>query len=116
MTIVKNWNHLSHISTRIEVEQNKENILSMLSDILIDLDEYILNGTIKTASMVKVLSGEMVNSLIQRNLIICKKKQSAPSDNDFSNEVTLWWRYAKNDYPEEKMISLLFLSRNNLLF
>ena len=37
------------------------------------------------------------------------------ADNDFLNEITLWWRYAKNDYPEEQD-KFVVLARNNLLF
>lgn len=117
ITAIKTWNNLSHIKTREEVIQNKKQINEMLIEILNDINDFIANGTIKTASIITVLSSEAVSELIQRNLgsyVEALKKASA-TDENFSNDITLWWRYAKNDYPEEQD-KFVVLARNNLLF
>lgn len=117
LTIVKNWNNLSHLKTREEVLQHKAEISQMLVEILGDLNDFISSGVIKTTSVVTVLSSEAVSGLVQNNLssYVEALKNATNTDIDFSNEVTLWWRYAKNDYPEEKD-KFVVLGRNNLLF
>lgn len=117
LTVVKNWNNLSHLKTREEVLQHKVEINNMLVEILGDLNDFISSGVIKTTSVVTVLSSEAVSGLVQNNLssYIEALKKATSTDADFSNEVTLWWRYAKNDYPEEKD-KFVVLGRNNLLF
>lgn len=115
--IVKSWNNLSHIKTREEVSQNFSLINDMLIEILNDLNDFISTGTIKTTSVIDVLSSESISSLVQRNVgsYVDALTKAIEEDSDFSNEVTLWWRYAKNDYPEEDN-KLVVLARNNLLF
>jgi len=117
LAIIKTWNNLSHIKTREEVIQNKTLINEMLVEILNDLSDFISNGTIKTTSVVTALSSEAVSGLVQNNLssYVEALKNAAEEDNTFSDEITLWWRYAKNDYPEEKD-RFVVLARNNLLF
>ena len=117
LTVVKNWNNLSHLKTREEVLQHKAEINNMLVEILGDLNDFISSGVIKTTSVVTVLSSEAVSGLVQNNLssYVEALKNATSTDTDFSNEVTLWWRYAKNDYPEEKD-KFVVLGRNNLLF
>lgn len=117
LTVVKNWNNLGHIQTREEVLQNKDEINLMLVEILNDLNAFITDGTIKSTSVVTALSSEAVSVLVQNNLGSYAEalKNEAITDSSFSEEITLWWRYAKNDYPEEQD-KFIVLARNNLLF
>ena len=117
LTTIKTWNNLSHIKTREEVPQNKAGVDKMLTEILNDLSSFISSGTIKTTSVVTALSSEAVSGLIHNNLssYVEALKDATKGDSDFSDKITLWWRYAKNDYPEEKD-KFVVLSRNNLLF
>ena len=117
LTIVKTWNNLSHIKTREEVIQNRAEINAMLVEILNDLNGFISSGAIKSVSVVTALSSEAVSGLVQKNLASYAEalKNATTSDTNFSNEITLWWRYAKNDYPEEQD-KFIVLARNNLLF
>lgn len=117
LTAIKTWNNLSHIRTREEVPQNRKKINEMLVEIMNDLNEFISNGTINTTSVVNALTSETVSGLVQNNIgsYVEVLKNAAGADNDFLNEITLWWRYAKNDYPEEQD-KFVVLARNNLLF
>ncbi len=117
LTIVKTWNNLNHIKTREEVLQYKAEINNMLEEILNDINNFISNGTVKSTSVVTALSSEAVFGLVQNNLPAYAEalKQATVVDTTFSDEVTLWWRYVKTDYPEEKD-KFIVLARNNLLF
>lgn len=116
LSIVKTWNNLSHIKSREEVLQNRVEINKMLVEILNDLNAFISNGTIKSTSVVTALSSEAISDLVQKNLgsYVGALKNVAEQDSAFSDEITLWWRYARNDYPEETD-KFVVLSRNNLL-
>lgn len=117
LTVVKTWNNLNHIKTREEVIQNRTAINAMLSEILNDLNGFISNGTVKSVSVVTALSSEAVSGLVQNNLGSYTEalRNATRTDTNFSDEITLWWRYAKNDYPEEED-KFVVLARNNLLF
>ncbi len=117
LTVIKTWNNLSHLKNRTAVLQYKKEINSMLIEILSDLNNFISNGTIKTTSVITALSSEAVSGLVQNNLssYVEALKDATRIDIIFSNEITLWWRYAKNDYPEERD-KFVVLARNNLLF
>lgn len=117
LTVVKTWNNLSHITTRDEVLQNKPAINLMLVEILNDISGFISRGAVKSVSVVTILSSEAVSTLVQNNLSSYAEalNNGARADSAFSDEMTLWWRYAKNDYPEEHD-KFVVLARNNLLF
>lgn len=117
LTVIKNWNNLSHITAREEVVQNRSQITTMLSEILNDLSGYVLDGTVKTISVVDALTSETISELVQRNIgsYVDALKSATRADNIFLNEIVIWWRYAKNDYPEEPD-KFVVLARNNLLF
>ena len=117
LTVVKTWTNLSHIKTREEVVQSRAEISTMLAEILNDLSGFISSGTIKSVSVVTALSSEAVSGLVQNNIGSYTKALKDATENDvsFSDEITLWWRYAKNDYPEEQD-KFVVLARNNLLF
>ena len=116
LTVVKTWNNLSHIRVRDEVLQHRTEINAMLVEILNDLNTFISSGTIKTTSVVTALSSEAVSSLVQSNLgsYVEALRSATASDSVFADELSLWWRYAKNEYPEEPD-KFVVLARNNLL-
>ncbi len=114
---VKIWDGLSHIHVRDEVEQKADEIKIELHKILNDLNDYIQSGQIKATSVVSVLNSEQVSKLIDRNIgsYIENLKNESVKDSDIEAEVNLWWRYAKNDHPEETD-KFVVLSRMNLIY
>ncbi len=71
------------------------------------LNKFIVK--INTITLLTIIKDRLLNSYVEA------LKNATSTDTDLSNEVTLWWRYAKNDYPEEKD-KFVVLGRNNLLF
>jgi hypothetical protein len=114
---VKSWDGLSHIRTRDEVERNSALIRTELHKILNDLNDFIQNGVIKATSILEVLNSEQVSELINKNLgtYIASIKNQAIGNTDIEAEADIWWRYAKNDYPEEED-KYVVLAKINLLY
>lgn len=114
---VKSWDSLSHIRTRDEVERNSAVIKVELHKILDDLNDFIQNGVVRATSILEVLNSEQVSELISRNLgtYISSIKDQAIDNTDIEAEADLWWRYAKNDYPEEEN-KYVVLAKINLLY
>jgi methylase of polypeptide subunit release factors len=114
---VKTWNELANIHERAEVEQNIGVINKQLHKILEDLTSFIQSGDIKSSSIVTVLSSEKIAEFVQANLglYVAKIKSDVEKNFDFEQEVNLWWRYAKNDYPEEKD-KYIVLATSNLIY
>ncbi|OGD68111.1 hypothetical protein A2996_00855 [Candidatus Campbellbacteria bacterium RIFCSPLOWO2_01_FULL_34_15] len=117
LIILHTWNDLDYIKTREDVLKNREAIENFLSSLLNDLNEFIVSGEIKTVSVIDVLSSEEISNFIQKNVgeYASNIEQKANKDNDLKNELNLWWRYAKKDYPDEEN-KFLVLARTNLLY
>jgi hypothetical protein len=114
---VKTWNNLASLHSRDEVQNNKNKISLMLNEILNDINSFLQSGKILPSNITEVLGGDSIADLILNNIGLYTQtlKTEAQSNSSFNNEITLWWRYAKNDYPEENN-KFIVLSRNNLLF
>jgi methylase of polypeptide subunit release factors len=114
---VKTWNDLAHVQRRDEVQDNSDAIKKQLHIILEDLNTFIQSGEIKSSSIIEVLDSEQVAEFIQTNLgiYVGELKKEIEKNTNLEQEVNLWWRYAKNDYPEEGD-KYLVLARNNLIY
>lgn len=114
---VKTWDGLAHIQQRDDVDRHAEEIKAELHKILEDLNFYIQSGEIKSKSIIEVLNSEQVSTFISRNLggYIDNLKAKSAADGALENEINLWWRYAKNDHPEEED-RYVVLARINLLY
>lgn len=114
---IKTWNTLSHIENREEVEKNSSLIKTELHRILADLNMFIQTGEIKSTSVIDVLSGEQISEFINKNLgsYIDNLKLQATRNGTIEAEINLWWRYAKNDHPEEND-KYIVLAKINLIY
>jgi hypothetical protein len=117
LTIVNVWNDLSYIKNRKEVQPNYSDIKSVLQKILEEINSFIQSGEFKSKSVLEVLSSQDVSSLINRNIAGYAEniKAITSSDANLENKINLWWRYAKNDFPEENN-KFFVLARSNLLY
>ncbi len=117
ISVLHTWNDLNYIKTREEVLKNSKKIKKVLYGILEELNDFIQNGQIKTSSALDVLDSEDVSTLIHRNVgsYVSNLEEKIKQDTNLQNELNLWWRYAKNDYPDEKN-KFFVLARNNLLY
>ena len=115
--LIKVWNNLFDIRDRSVVASVKDKIKIMLYEILNEINGFLQNGQIKPSSFTNLLGSEGLAELIQNNLgsYTTALMKTSQNNNSFNNEIILWWRYAKNDFPEESN-KFIVLARNNLLF
>lgn len=113
---IKIWDQLADIKKREEVEKNKDRINEILFKILDDLNCFFRTGEISSTSYIGVLTGEGVVRIIldgvdsyADNLIT-----ESQSNQQFLDDVTLWWRYEKKSYGE-KEDKWIILAKNNLI-
>lgn len=115
--LIKVWNNLFYIRDRSVVASVKDKIKIMLYEILNEINGFLQNGQIKPSGITDLLGSEGLAELIQNNLgsYTTALMNTSQNNNSFNNEIVLWWRYAKNDFPEESN-KFIVLARNNLLF
>lgn len=91
--IIKEWNSLSHITTRAEVAYNMHEIKEELYVILDDLNYFFRNGTLKSEKVLNSISGEKLLSLMFNNVERCAEsiKNACIIDGDLNDEIILWW-------------------------
>ncbi|MBU3197199.1 N-6 DNA methylase [Clostridium algidicarnis] len=91
--IIKEWNSLSHITTRAEVAYNMHEIKEELYVILDDLNYFFRNGTLKSEKVLNSISGEKLLSLMFNNVESCAEsiKNACIIDGDLNDEIILWW-------------------------
>lgn len=101
--IIKEWNSLSHITTRAEVAYNIYEIKEELYVILDDLNYFFRNGTLKSEKVLNSISGEKLLSLMFNNVESCAEsiKDACIVDGDSNDEITLWWNMEGTTYGEK---------------
>lgn len=91
--VIKEWNSLSHITTRTEVSYNMHEIKNELHVILDDLNYFFRNGTLKSEKILNSIAGDKLLSLMFNNVEECSKsiKNACIIDSDLNDEIMLWW-------------------------
>lgn len=91
--VIKEWDSLSHITTRTEVAYNMHEIKNELYTILDDLNYFFRNGTLKSEKVLNSISGEILLSLMFNNIESCSEsiKKACIKDGDLNDEILLWW-------------------------
>lgn len=114
--ILHTWNSLSHIQNRNQVANSIEEILSTLRVILSDLNHYFLNGIIQPARIVDTLTSDrIIDVIFQSSGQYAQALQDfSLQNNEFEDEVTMWWISANLGYPENSN-KWQILANSNLL-
>jgi len=117
LEILKSWNNLADITLREDVFPERRRILSTIEEIIPIINGFFSDGVIKTTSVSSVITSESMFSIIQRNVNRYAEdlEDYALQNKSFSDEITIWWRYAKIDFPEENN-KFHVLARDNLFF
>lgn len=91
--VIKEWNSLSHITTRTEVSYNMHEIKNELNVILDDLNYFFRNGTLKSEKVLNSIAGDKLLSLMFNNVEECSKsiKNACIVNGDLNDEIMLWW-------------------------
>jgi len=100
---IKTWDDLIHIDSRDMVESSRNQWTILLKKILIDLNEFLIEGTIKSRTILESFSEEGVIDLILRNTPRISKYllENSGKDVEFDAVVDGWWRSIRKEYPYE---------------
>lgn len=101
--IIKEWNSLSHITTRAEVAYNMHEIKNELHIILDDLNYFFRNGILKSEKVLNSIAGEKLLSLMFNNIDSCAEsiKNACIVDGDLNDEIVLWWDMEGTTYGKK---------------
>lgn len=101
--VVKEWSLSRILTTRREVKDSRELWLNLLKTIIIDVNEYINTGTIRSAKISESLtSDDIVNFIVDNNqILIDEYLNKIASDSNFQDSINLWWNSVKAEYPED---------------
>lgn len=101
LKIEKEWQLSRILKTREDVQNNKALWFELLKIIIIDLNEFIMSGTISATKISDSLtSDDIINFIFNNKYLLVDKYSSCIIENaQFQDEIDLWWKTVRNEYP-----------------
>lgn len=98
------WTDLKDVTERNEVEANEKRWKAMLHTILENLEDYFINGEIRSQNIVTSFSDTQIIEIILSNAGLVKDslKNHARRNAVFAAAVNEWWATLKIEYAPEK--------------
>lgn len=98
--IAKQWNNTNHITTRNDVAKHKQDWVSAIREILIEINAYLISGIIKGASLGAIISDSIVATIIERNKQTVSRTlhKAAVSDAKMQAAIDVWWDEIKTEF------------------
>lgn len=102
--IAKQWNQTNHIRTRADVERFKNDWLPVVSDILLEINEYLITGAIHGSELGEIVSDSIVATIIQRNKgITSSELQRASAANALIGAyIDVWWNDIQDEFISDE--------------
>ena len=102
--IAKQWSDTSYITTREDVKKFQKEWETLLEKIIYEINNFLINGTIKKSSIENVVSESTISEIINRNKesLAEKLKQEAFSDSSLAAFIDDWWLDVKNEYEQDE--------------
>lgn len=101
--LLNQWNDMSELQTREDVGNNPQLWKDFLYDFLIELNEYILNGTINEHPLVEItenVTSTIVNENKER--VASHLTSEAKNDRRIESTINLWWDEAKQEFLNDE--------------
>ena len=102
--LIHQWNELSHIKTREDVETYQQDWLNLLETVLIQLNNYFINGTIQTTKLELILSKSLMANILNRNKnSVAEHLEEITSTNRVVDaHLKEWWKEAKIEFQNDE--------------
>lgn len=102
--IEKMWDETKYINTREDVETYKEEWLSLIEDILLDINSFFNNGIIHSAGLGEIISDTIMFTIINRNksLVANELKNEAIANSVVRSYLDIWWNGVKLEYMSDE--------------
>lgn len=113
----KTWTGTSHIRSREDVMTYKSEWLPVVKEIVLTVNEYLINGKIKTAPIEITISEGLVTEVIQRNKDMVAELLTIEASKNMQMErrLSVWWKAYCENYEKEKDGAYLEYAKNILL-
>lgn len=102
--IERQWNDTNHIRSRQDVETFTEDWHRAIEEILLDLNQFFLNGEISASTLGEVIQNTIVPIIIDRNKsIVADSLRNVTSRNaTIQAELNLWWEEIRVEYFKDE--------------
>ena len=116
LKIEKEWELSQILGTREDVQNNRSLWIELLKNIIIDLNEFIINGTVCTTKISESLTSDDIINFIFKNkyLLVDKYSTCVAENSQFQDEINLWWKTIEHEYPKDSN-KLEILAEINIL-
>lgn len=116
LKIEKEWELSQILGTREDVQNNRSLWIELLKNIIIDLNEFIINGTVCTTKISESLtSDDIINFIFKNKYLLVDKYSTCVAENaQFQDEINLWWKTIEHEYPQNSN-KLEILAEINIL-
>lgn len=113
----KSWIGTSHIMSREDVMTYKSEWIPVVKEIVLTVNEYLLNGKIKTAPIEMTISEGLITEVIQRNKDMVAELLTVEASKNMQMErrLSVWWKAYCENYEKEKDGAYLEYAKNILL-
>lgn len=100
----RTWNETAHIRTREDVELYRDDWLSLIDTILLEINDFLVNGTIRSRALLDVVSDSLMTAIIERNkgLVADALRNLAVSNETTRRFLRTWWRDVEPEYMRDE--------------
>jgi len=101
----RQWNGTSHIRTRKDVEIFRSDWETLINEIILDLNRYIVRGDVLPAGLGQIISESVMTTLISRNKEILAQhlEQTASRNRQIGSSLNIWWREIRGEYLQDEI-------------
>lgn len=102
--IAKQWNDTSYIQTRDDVEKYRTEWLSEIEKILLEINEYLVTGTIRGSVIGEVISDTIVSTIIERNkMLVSEELRGISATNTIVGAyISVWWDGVQSEFVSDE--------------
>ena len=113
----KQWNKTSFIRTREDVKKYCKEWRKLLEDVLLEINQYFITGSLHTSNLTEVISCSAISSLISGNKISLANdlKERAKRDSRIYAYINAWWEPIKSEYEQDERDCFEAYAKNILL-
>jgi hypothetical protein len=100
----KTWPMTSHITSRNDVIIYKHEWVPIIEDIIIEVNQYLLTDEIAPASIIRVLSDNLMTAIIDRNkkILAAHYRDVSSRNMEMEQRIKVWWFSYKEDYTNDE--------------
>ena len=100
----KVWDGTSHIKSREDVSTYKDEWLTIIKDIVLTVNDFLVTGKITTSSITGTVSESIMAELIQRNKEIVAENITieASRNTRMESRIKVWWNAFHEEYDKDE--------------